>query len=134
MKLSKITLKKIRAAVTVMMVVLLIPVFMIGCSGKKKLSQEVNEGTVKFMNIFDTHKKDNYSEVTSKELDDYVAFVNSHKDKGTAEENEVINKLQDVMTAYSSDSSEVAKKGKPSYLDPKEKELKDLLQKYSDNK
>lgn len=130
MKLNKLAVKVSAVILTMVFSIALLA----GCGSTPKVSKEVNDGCLKFVDIFDAHKKDKYSTATSKELDDYVTFINGHKDKATAEEKEVLDKLGDVMEAYSTDSSEVAKGRKPVLFDQKEKDLKDLLQKYSQNK
>jgi hypothetical protein len=125
MKSNKITSK----VVAVLLAIMILPVLLMGC-GSTKVSKEVREGTLKYINIFETHKKDNYSEPTKQEMNEYIEFVNSSKAKATPEEKEVLNKLGDVMLAYSTDSSEVSKGGKPILFDEKVKELKTLLEQY----
>ena len=125
MKSNKITSK----VVAVLLAIMILPVLLMGC-GSTKVSKEVREGTQKYINIFETHKKDNYSEPTKQEMNEYIEFVNSSKAKATPEEKEVLNKLGDVMLAYSTDSSEVSKGGKPILFDEKVKELNTLLEQY----
>ena len=125
MKSNKITSK----VVAVLLAIMILPVLLMGC-GSTKVSKEVREGTLKYINIFETHKKDNYSEPTKQEMNEYIEFVNSSKAKATPEEKEVLNKLGDVMLAYSTDSSEVSKGGKPILFDEKVKELNTLLEQY----
>lgn len=121
--------KIISKVVAVLLAIMILPVLLMGC-GSTKVSKEVREGTLKYINIFETHKKDNYSEPTKQEMNEYIEFVNSSKAKATPEEKEVLNKLGDVMLAYSTDSSEVSKGGKPILFDEKVKELNALLEQY----
>lgn len=125
-------MKKITSKITVaLLVMIIVPAILIGCGNKSKVSKEVNEGCIKFINVFDGHKKDNYSETTKEEMDEYVKFVNEHKKNNTEEEKEILDMLGDVMIAYSTDSSEVSKGEKPILYDAKKKEFMELLNKYS---
>lgn len=125
-------MKKITSKITVaLLAMIIVPVILIGCGNKSKVSKEVNEGCIKFINIFDSHKKDNYSYPDKGEMDEYVKFVMEHNKKNTQEEKEILDMLGDVMTAYSTDSSEVSKGKKPILYDSKKKEFMELVNKYS---
>lgn len=125
MKFSKVTSRFIATVLTI----IIISILLVGC-GNSKVSKEVREGTLKYINIFETHKKDNYSEPTKQEMDEYIEFVNSSMAKASLEEKEILDKLSDIMIAYSTDSSEVAKGEKPILFDEKVKELNKLLEQY----
>jgi hypothetical protein len=125
MKSNKITSK----VTAILLTIMIVPALLIGC-GSSKVSKEVQEGTLKYINVFETHKKDNYSQPTKQEMDEYVEFVNSSMAKATPEEKEVLNKLGDVMIAFSTDASEVANGEKPILYDEKAKELNTLLEQY----
>lgn len=126
MKQRKVTSKIIVLMITMM----LVPALIAGCAGKSKVRTEVYEGTLKYIGIFEAHKNDNYSETTKEEMDQYIEFINNSKKNSTEEEREILDKLGDVMIAYSTDSSEVAKGEKPILFDEKAKELKTLLEQY----
>ncbi|QGU94356.1 hypothetical protein GOM49_03880 [Clostridium bovifaecis] len=126
MKQRKFTSKVIVLMITMM----LVPTLIAGCSSKSKIRKEVYEGTLKHIGVFESHKNDNYSEPTKEEMNQYIEFINNSKKNSTEEEREIFDKLGDVMIAYSTDSSEVAKGEKPILFDEKVKELKTLLEQY----
>lgn len=117
-------------AITSILTVVLISALFVGCAGKSKVSEEVYEGTQKYIGIFEAHKNDNYSKPTKEEMDQYIEFVNTSKKDATPEEKEILDMLGDVMIAYSTDASEVSKGGEPILFDEKLQELKTLLEQY----
>lgn len=136
MKYSKSQSKIFKSFTAILLVMVLVPALLIACTSKPKLSKTVLDGTNKWVSVFEKHKSDKYSELTATEMNDYIAFMSTNKDKGTAEETDVVNKLGDVMEAYSMDSSEFSKdpKAVPVQFTQKDKILKDLIQKYSTEK